>query len=41
MSAPAYDQATGDIWFTDGNNGTSRVQNLPTFDGVKLRKLPT
>jgi hypothetical protein len=21
MSAPAYDQATGDIWFTDGNNG--------------------
>jgi hypothetical protein len=21
MSAPAYDQSTGDIWFTDGNNG--------------------
>jgi hypothetical protein len=21
MSAPAYDEATGDIWFTDGNNG--------------------
>jgi hypothetical protein len=21
MSAPAYDEATGDIWYTDGNNG--------------------
>jgi hypothetical protein len=21
MSAPAYDEASGDIWFTDGNNG--------------------
>ena len=21
MSAPAYDEKTGDIWFTDGNSG--------------------
>ena len=21
MAAPAYDEASGDIWFTDGNNG--------------------
>ena len=21
MSAPAYDQGSGDIWYTDGNSG--------------------
>jgi hypothetical protein len=26
MSAPAYDEKTGDIWFTDGNRGFSVIR---------------
>jgi len=26
MAAPAYDQATGDIWFSDGNNGFNVIR---------------
>jgi hypothetical protein len=34
MSAPAYDQATGDIWYTDGNSGYYVVR-LTEGSGVK------
>ena len=34
MSAPAYDEATGDIWYTDGNNGFYVVR-LTDTTGIK------
>ncbi|MCW2605445.1 MAG: hypothetical protein JWO60_138 [Frankiales bacterium] len=41
MSAPAYDQATGDIWYTDGNSGFYVVRLTGTARRVFAHQVVT